>query len=470
MKRRTFFIFMIFLVVAAGAAFAQVPAGQTVAAPTVATASPADSSMPEAAPVAEVSQPGNVTLDFKDADIKNVLKILAFKSGVNIVPSPEVTGMVTIQLNDVPWEEALEIVLRTYGYAYEKKNNIILVMTVDGMKKRREDTIALAEQEAVLTKTFSLNFAKAADVVNSISKMKSEKGSIEVDERTNTLIVTDIGSRLVIIEGVVKKLDRTTPQVLIEGKIVETTLTDTENMGIDWSLEASASGAKRPITFPFQNKSQNQYAPSNFVSNDPKALFSYGTLNATGLSLALEMLQSRAGTEVLSNPRIVTLDNQKAKISVGQQYPIPTYTYNQEQAVMQVSGWSYMDIGVIFEVTPHVNNADMVTLEVEPKITAIDKTATIEGAALPVLNNESAKTIVLVKSGDTLVIAGLITKNKNDTAKNFPVLSKIPILGYIFKKSEKLDIKRDLLVFITPHIITLQMPEQPKVAEGSDKI
>jgi len=134
---------------------------------------------------------GNVSLDFREADIRNVFKILAFKSGTNIVASPEVTGVISIQLTDVPWQQALDVIVQTYGYAYEKRGTIVVVMTVEDMKKRREDNMLLAEQEPLETRTYILNFGKASEIIASIEKMKSDRGSINFDERTNTIIATD---------------------------------------------------------------------------------------------------------------------------------------------------------------------------------------------------------------------------------------------------------------------------------------
>ena len=158
----------------------------------------------------------NVSLDFRDADIANVLKILSYKSGVNIVVGPEVTGLVTIQLNDVPWKQALEVVLETYGYAYEQKGNIITVTTVENLKLRRENAIILAEQEPVETKTFTLNFGRASEIVASIEKMKSERGSINYDKefqasdlKIEGIILGVNGQNLAIINGqIVQKGDQ----------------------------------------------------------------------------------------------------------------------------------------------------------------------------------------------------------------------------------------------------------------------
>lgn len=401
-----------------------------------------------------VSKPGNVTLDFREADIRNVLRILSYKSGVNIVPSPEVTGLVTIQLTDVPWEEALKVILETYGYGYDRRGNIMVVTTIENLKKRREDAQLLADQEPLATKTYILNFAKASDIVGSIEKMKTTRGSVNFDARTNAIIVRDTQTNLDLISQIIPTLDSTTPQVLIEAKIIETTLTNTDNLGIDWVAEATASGSKRPTSFPFTVDSANKFLRDFPMPTPASTLFSYGTLDFSSFQAVLEMLKSRSDTNILSNPRIVTLDNQKASITVGSQYPIPTYTYNEEQAKLQVSGWEYKDIGIIFDVTPHVNNAGLVTLDIAPKITAILDFVTVENTQLPRLSNESASTRVMVKDGETLVIAGLIKSQDTTTNKKVPILGDVPILGLVFTKSEKTKTKTDLLLFLTPHIIT----------------
>ncbi len=405
---------------------------------------------------------GNVTLDFRDADIRNVLRILAYKSGVNIVPGPEVTGQVTIQLTDVPWEQALKVILETYGYGYERKGNIIVVTTIENLIKRKENAKLLAEQESLVSKTFHLSYAKAEDVVGTIEKMKTPRGSVQYDERTNTIIVRDIPSNVDLIKEVIPTLDSTTPQVLIEAKIVETTLSNEENLGIDWVAQATMTGTKRPHTWPFTKSSNVKYFPDNFPGTDTTGSdgdFYYGTLDFSQLQAVLKMLKTRTDTNILSNPRIVTLDNQPAKITVGQQYPLPTYTYNEEQARLQISGWEYKDIGIIFNVTPHVNNPEYITLDIEPQITDILELVVVENTQIPKLSNESAKTKVMIKNGNTLVIAGLIKDKKIDLKKKVPFLGDIPVVGLLFQKTDKTVEKTDLLIFITPHVLNLKQPK-----------
>ena len=194
---------------------------------------------PEAEQISGTSA-GNVTMDFKDADITNVLRILSYKSGINIVAGKDVTGPITIRLTDVAWEKALDVILRTYGYTYEREGNIIRVTTTENL-----------ENEELVTELFSLNYADARIVPDAIEEMLSNRGKIKFDERTNILIVTDIPTNVYKIKKVVERLDVQTMQVVIETKIIETTLGSTDKFGIDWQMKVVATGAKIPTTLPF---------------------------------------------------------------------------------------------------------------------------------------------------------------------------------------------------------------------------
>ncbi len=457
MKKWTILFFVV-LGLAFTIVHAQNETNSQVMAESSSSTDEAVSAPPAMAENVSITKEGNVSLDFREADIKNVLQILSFKSGINIVASPDVTGMVTIQLNDVPWQQALDVILQTYGYAYEKKGNVIFVTTVENLKKRRDDSASLAEQEPLDTETFILNFAKASDIITSVEKMKSDRGTINFDQRTNTIIITDTPKKIELMGKVVKTLDTTTPQVLIEAKIVETTFSDTDNLGVDWLTKVTVSGAKRASQFPFTTHSSNKYLEDNDIPVATETDFEYGTLDFNQVQAVFEALKTKSDTNILSSPHVVTQDNKASTIVVGSQYPIPTYTFNEEQARLQVSGWEYKDIGIIFNVTPHVSSAGFVTLDVEPKITAILDFVTVENTSLPRLSNESAKTTVMVKDGETLVIAGLVKSQKTDTKKKIPFLGDVPILGYAFQKSEVSTTKTDMMVFLTPHIVTPEIP------------
>lgn len=415
---------------------------------------------------------GLVSLDFRDADIKDVLRVLSYKSGVNIVAGPEVVGLVTIQLDNVPWQRALDVVLQTYGYAYERRDNIINVTTVENLKKRREDAMLLSDQEPLVTKAFVLSYAKAANVVVSVEKMKTERGAVNFDERTNSIIVRDTLSQVEMIGEIIAKLDTTTPQVLIEARIIETTLGSAEKLGINWNLQASGKGSVWNSTFPIRRGNDGNYImpipidsideTTQVITYDADSLFALGTLDFSAFTALLQVIETRSDVNTLSNPRVVTLDNQAAKITVGTQYPFPQYTYNKDTGEMQVSGWNYKDIGVIFQVTPHVNNASMVTLDLKPTITAIiaDSTVTVEGTPVPQLTVREAETTVMIRNGETLVIGGLISDNKVKNESKVPILGDIPFLGRLFRHNSSDDVKTDLLIFLTPHIITPDMGEE----------
>jgi type IV pilus assembly protein PilQ len=395
------------------------------------------------------------------------------------VAAPDVTGVVNIELKDVPWQKALDVILSTYGYGFDRKGNIITVMTVDNLKKYREDSVALESQEPLVSRTFSLNFAKAEDVLKIIDKLISKRGFINFDARTNSIIVRDLESDLELIATVIKSIDTVTPQVMIETKIIETDLSNNENLGIDWVMQASISGASRPTTFPFTQSTSggilgqgqgNSFTPTNAtgfgLAPATAANFTYGTINATQLQATLQILSQRSTTHILSNPRIVTLDNQKAKINIGLEYPEATYSFNSSTGQQQVTGFTQLPIGVNFEVTPHVNNAGLITLDLHPQISALQGTVTVDNNQLPETSNQEAETNVMVEDGKTLVIGGLITDQTVVTKTKVPVLGDIPWLGALFfKNTNTTKTRKEVLIFLTPHIITVGHDSAPAVVQ-----
>ncbi len=467
--------------------FAESPTGDNPQAPVVnaevpaAVAEPVAQPEPQAQPAVmeyAVNASGNVTLDFREADIKNVLKVLAYKAGVNIIAGPEVVGVVNIQLKNLPWQKALDVILSTYGYSYEQRGSVIMVTTAESLKKRREDAKVLADQEPLTTETYILNFSKAEDVVKSMDRMTTIRGSINFNKRTNAVIVTDVASNLGLIREVIARLDAITPQVMIEARIIETALNNQETLGIKWptSIGGAATFPMRTHTFPWST-ARDTYLPSTSYVNPSDVdgtfakttdvattLLTYGTLNVNSLNMTLDMLKSRTNTNVLSNPKIVTLDNQQAEINVGNKYPLPKYSYSDTQDRLTISGWEYIEYGLTFKVTPHVNGKDVVTIDIEPVI--MDSSSSVPfafgGAAttdVPILTTESAKTSVMIRDGETLVIAGLIKDKKTKITSKVPILGDIPILGLIFRHKNDAIVKTELIIFLTPHIITVA-PEQ----------
>jgi type IV pilus assembly protein PilQ len=430
-------------------------------------------------------------MDFKEADITNVLRILSYKGGVNIVAGPEVTGLVTIRLTDVPWEKALDVILRTYGFAYEREENIIRVTTIESL-----------QQEELTTEVYALNYAKAEDVSESIKEMLTDRGKIKYDERTNVVIVTDIPTNLYKIGQIVNRLDRRTPQVLIEAKIIEVSLDDSERLGIDWQTQITVTGAERPTKLPFLDtwwrKGAMIYPPnanaraitidaqgqetitvtSNFeiepapplsvqqlqnmkLSSFPMAGptdFTYGTLDFTQFQAALEFIKERTDTDVLSNPRIVTLNNKEAHILVGEKMLFPSFAFNEDTGDLVITGFNdQKDLGVKLTVTPHINAEGDIVLELLPQIDEFVNIQVLDatrGIVAPIFTTREATAEVMVRDGDTIMMAGLITNSTTDIEEKVPILGDIPLLGdYLFKWSSKTIDRTELVIFITVHLM-----------------
>lgn len=424
---------------------------------------------------AKAKSNNNITLDFKDADINTVLRVLSLKSKVNIVAGPEVQGTVTIRLENVPWEKALEVVLRTYDYVYERDENIVRVTTREKMA-----------QESVVTQTYILNYTRAQEVQDAVREMLTERGRIRTAERTNTLIVTDIPTNLYRIQEVIKKLDQRTPQAFIDSKIVRTEAGVTENLGIVWNPAAGIAGASRPVTFPFINGVEdndeeiNPFFESFFaqvntgttpgqITNSPRSIpsipagvaatlgendsYNFGTLDFTSFSATLEWLKSRSHTKIVSNPRIVVLNNQKAQVQVGSEIPLPQFERNETTGSVEITGFEYRDVGVILNVTPHINSEEEILVELAPEVSSVGDTIDFGDFQMPSFDVTIASSQVLIRSGETIAIGGLMTDNTEMSQVEVPGLSTLPFIGKLFRSKRQVagegNAKIETLFFIT---------------------
>lgn len=430
---------------------------------------------------------GNITVNFKGADIKTVLAYISEVAGVDIVVAPDVTGSIDLKLTNKPWNVALDIIGRNYGFAYERDGDIIRVVTLDKLK-----------QEEVITQAFPLNYAKAKDIVGAIEDNVGDRGSVMYDDRTNNVIVTDIPTNVYKMGNIIQRLDKETDQVLIEARVLETVLGDSEKIGIDWNLKISASGAKRPVTWPFnyygmdspnfspyyplvQSGSASTTSTSTGATGQTttakypigadggqgfpyvdysqelfKSSFVFGTLDFSQLQAVLEMIKSRTNTTVVSNPRIATLNNNPANIIVGQTINLPTYERSSTSGKMEIAGYEAKDIGIKLKVTPRVNTKEEIVVELAPEISdfvrydSLDKS---NGIVAPIFSSRQANTKVMVRDGETIFIGGLIRERIVDGKKKVPLLGDlmgdVPYLGLLFSKKEKMKEKTELIFFIT---------------------
>ena len=432
-------------------------------------------------------RPGHVTVNFKDADINAVLNYLSEVSDVDIVTSPDVTGTVTLKLTDKPWDVALNIIVKNYGYAYEREGDIIRVVTVDSLK--------LTE---LSTEVIHLNYATVDETKEAVKDMLTERGKLTVDPRTNTILVTDLPTNIYKIRQVVDKIDRRTPQVMIQARILETSLENDERMGIDWSIKIAAIGASRPTTFPFANEAWRdilphslsrffpigQTATSDAVAGAGGAVetstvsefpgmgvggptifpfvdadaFTYGTLDFSQFSAVLELLKERRSTEVVSNPRITTLNHKEAKILVGRVYNFPTFDQTELTGQWVISGYESKELGIKLLVTPHVNANGEIVVELAPEISNyLGQEKISDQLSAPLWSTRTADTQVMVRDGDTIFIGGLISENIVDRENKVPVLGDLfgdlPFLGGLFKSTGQQKEKKELVFFITVNIV-----------------
>ncbi len=412
---------------------------------------------------------GRISIDFKDAELQQVLRIISLKSGVDIVAGPDVTGVITIKLTNVPWEQALDIILRTYGFTYERQNDIVRVMTIEAL-----------QQEALSTRVFPLDYADAEEVQGIILEMLSDRGRIRFDSRTNTVIVTDIPTAIFQIQEVIGRLDARTPQVLIATKVVETKLERTENLGIDWNDSAalSQSASTLPTSFPFKAGGSlgavgDLFVASQVPSPSP-ANITFGTLTGPAFSLTINMLTQRSDTRILSNPTLAVLDNQEARIHIGEDFPVPNFTVDPSTGNTVVSGFDTRTIGTVLTVTPHVNPNNEVVVDLHPEIVAFNQNATFaisdtDSVSLPRFSTQSVETQVRVRDGDTIAIGGLVKTIELKEDTRVPLLGDLPLVGRLFQNVRRFGggtspmLQQDLLIFMTVDLLSEE--ESQKVAQ-----
>ncbi len=414
------------------------------------------------------------TMEFRDAEIKDVLRALGQEHRLNIIVSDDVSGKLTLSFQKVTLQEAIDAILRVQNLIAFRDGDILRVV---------KSPFGEGE-ELLVTRMIPINFAAVKETSDTVKGMLSKKGSLSMDARTNTLLVRDVPDNVERIMEVVKKLDSKTPQVMIEARIVEVSTNFTRDLGVQWGGRNT-----RPIS---DNKfvsygaggtvssSSSDIEPlsgavgisgKSFAVNLPAAVrpgsggafdISYGTLAGTlGLDLQLSALEDTGRAKILSNPRIVTLDNKEAKISTGTEILIPTTsivtgvstgaaTGTSGGGTSLTSGVTTIDAKLELAVTPHVTPDGQILMHVKTDKKDPDFSRTVQN--VPPLNTRSAETDLLVKDSETIVIGGIYTRNEGTTVNGVPWFSRIPVIGWLFKKELKVDNQTELLIFITPTV------------------
>ena len=392
-----------------------------------------------------------ISLDLKDADIKDVFRTISQLTGLNIVIDPEVRGTVTVQLEDVPWDQALDLILKQNSLGYVLENNIMRIATTAKLQSEEGDRARLAEarQAAEPTRTVikKLSYAKATEITPTLQSVMSKRGSIVVDSRTNTLIIREIPTYLPAVLQLIENLDTATPQVVIESRIVETTKSLGRSLGINWSATGVADNAHGNTTnliFP------NSVAGGLNVGlgNGPTvaSLVLGNILNTFNLNAALTAAENQGLLKIISSPKVTSLTNTSALIQSGVQIPVQT-TVNNTTTVI------YVDATLKLDVTPQITAEGTILLSVN--VTKREPAVALNlslGQNVPLTIREY-RGQVLVKDGGTTVIGGIFQINDQDQNNMIPGLWKIPVLGNLFRNKTRTEKHDELLIFITPRIL-----------------
>lgn len=394
-----------------------------------------------------------IALDFFETDIKNVFRILREISGKNFAIDKNVTGNVTMTLEKpVPWDQVLDLVLKMNGLGMTQEGDIIRIATLSTLtseEKARQDRLAAEQKsqkqvealEPLVTEYISVNYSDAkSEVLPHIQKLlTAQRGNISVDGRNNQLIVTDVADKIEMIKEVVARIDTVTPQVIIEAKIVEITNEFSTELGIDWNLNVFP-------TLPGVTTLDGTVA-MNFPAEGATSSIGFLLTGANAvLDAQLNAVETNKEGKVISAPKIVTLDNKKARIKQGVEFPFLERDASGNATV------KFKDIDLLLEVTPIVTPDDRILMKIF--ITKND-IATIT-AGVPSLSTNEAQTELLVNDGDTIVIGGIIKTTLQDSTAGWPGLHKIPLLGWLFKTQIESEDSRELLIFITPRIVQLE--------------
>ena len=412
-----------------------------------------------------------VSFEFKDIDIHNLLRIIAEISKKNIVVADDVTGKITIRLRNVPWDQALDLILRSKSLGKEEFGNIIRVAPLSKLEDEAKSRAERKKNQRLLrdltVALIPVNYATATEMSARVKEVLTERGNVAVDLRTNTLIVRDLPENMGKVRSLVTSLDLQTPQVLIESRIVEASTRFAREIGVQWGgqgIMSASNGNPTGLVFPnsvavgggiTSSSTAGTASPANYAVSLPVGAgegnggaigMAFGSAGgAVQLNLRLSALESQGAIKTVSAPRITTLDNATASISQGVSIPF-------SQVSAAGANTSFVQAKLSLDVTPHITQDGSVLMDIKAANNQPDP-ANAGANGQPGISRKEASTNVLVKDGETTVIGGIYVRTGSSNQSGLPVLSKIPVLGFFFRNYRELETKNELLIFITPRIL-----------------
>jgi type IV pilus assembly protein PilQ len=435
---------------------------------------------PQAGTRDEVGYTGEkLSLNFQNIEVRAVLQLLADFTGMNLVTSDTVTGNLTLRLKNVPWDQALDIILKSKGLAMRQSGNVMMVAPAAEIAAREKQELEaqkqLVELEPLYTEIVEIKFAKADQLATLLSTAGSQgggasssgdrgflskRGSITIDQRTNSLLIRDTAEHLEEIQQVIEHLDKPVRQVLIESRIVIANNDFNKELGVRFgasaqsnTLGAGASGSLDGLSL--NNNNDDQVRADNSVGSDLNVDLPVGDPSGSiGLALAklplgmileleLSAMQAEGRGEIVSSPRVITSNQQQATIEQGTEIPY------QEASSSGATSVSFKEAVLKLDVTPQITPDDRIVMDLE---VSQDQVGSVFNG-VPSIDTRSVQTQVLVDNGETVVLGGIYEQNTQDNIERVPFFGDLPYVGFLFKNTAKTDQKRELLVFVTPKIV-----------------
>ena len=420
-----------------------------------------------------------ITIALSNTDIREFLQILADTGKLNLVMDPDVQGSFGFRFTDTPWDQVLDVVLKNAGLGKEIQNGVLRVAKIDKLQKEEEERKKLDETKALAgelqTITRPLSYAKVSEVQKILKDMLTKRGSAILDERTNTLIITDLPRNISVIDDLLQTLDVQIQQVQIEARVVEANKNWQREFGVKWpqsnngsvSITGGASTAGTPwvgTASPFWNGIQGfnraasgqnasvAFAPgkdgATSITAPAGELWLSFLSNRFSINAVLQALEKDGTLKIVSSPKVVTQNNKKATILSGEKIPYPTQQGGAAGGAITVA---FIDANLQLDVTPQVTNEGTIIMDLKVEKAEADFTRTVNGT--PTIIRKAIETQVLVRDGGTAVLGGVYITNSSTGTTGVPFLSKIPLIGFLFRNDTKQEKNVELLIFITPRVL-----------------
>ena len=392
-----------------------------------------------------------VTLEFADAEVRKIFQLLSEVSNKNFVLGDEVTGNISLKLVNVPWDQALDIILDTKGLDKREEGNIILIRGKGKFKSLIDEEIenrkAALKGEPLVTEMFDVNYADLTSIASQFKALQTDRGSITQDQRTNKIIVKDVASAIADMRKILASLDMPEKQVMIEARIVEASTTFTQSLGVNWGIHyrdgSAAIAGINSMDTSFGGLAST-VPPTSGVSGSPGASagISFGTLSSNiKLDMRLNAAVSAGLVRIVSTPKVATLNHKSAKITQGQQIPYTSSTSDKVET-------KFVEAALALEVTPNINPNGTIVMKIDAK-----NDSPGSSGSPPPINKKQATTEMMLRDGETTVIGGIYVESDTNNDDGVPYLKDVPWLGGLFKSNDKKRSRTELLIFITPRIL-----------------